>query len=458
MFGVRLRSAIAATAVVAVALAGAGGAFVWQYQRDLIANVDETATDRARDIAADVAAAKGAIGPRLIEPSGEVSLAQVVDARGVVVASTPGLRPPWSPMASVRPAAGAVVREDRTIVAGGAPFRVVAIGVKTPRGTYTVEVAQSLRVVGSSVDSALTLLAAGFPVLLLVVGSATFFFVGRSLRPVEAIRSRVATISARELAARVPVPPVRDEVGRLAETMNAMLDRLDSAVSSQRRFVADASHELRSPLATLHAGLELLPVNADTEPVVTTLREETDRLERLVAGMLLLARADDQGLVQRRSDVDLDDLVLAERIRLTHAEPHLIVSASIQPVRVRGDSHQLAQALRNLVDNAARHARTTVTLSVYEEAGRALVDVDDDGPGIPLADRERIFERFVRLDESRVRDTGGGSGLGLAIVTEIARAHGGRVQVADPVAGPRAAGAGPAGTLMRLEFPLAGGS
>jgi signal transduction histidine kinase len=447
--GVRLRSALAAAGVVAVAFAVAAGIFVWQYQRELVANVDDSASDRARDIAGDVAAAKG--GPassRLTEPSGEVSVAQIIDPSGRVVAASPGFRRPALPFTSLRPRAGQVLRQDQTLVAGKDPYRVVAMGVATPRGTYTVQVAQSLRVVGESVDSALTLVAVGFPLLLLIVGTATFVFVGRSLRPVEAIRGRVATISSRELHARVPVPTARDEVARLAETMNAMLDRLESAATSQRQFVADASHELRSPLATLRAGLELITPAAENGALVATLVEEADRLDRLISGLLILARADDQGLAPRPSDVDLDDLVEAERLRLRHADPRLYVFAQVQPVRVRGDAHQLAQALRNLVDNAARYAHSTVTLRVGLDAEQAVVEVLDDGPGIPMADRDRIFERFVRLDESRARDEGVGSGLGLAIVSEIVRGHGGTIGVIDA----------PTGTLMRLELPLSGQS
>jgi signal transduction histidine kinase len=293
------------------------------------------------------------------------------------------------------------------------------------------------------VAAALTLLVIGYPLLLAIVGAATFVFVGRSLHPVEAIRRRVATITGRDLRARVPVPAARDEVARLAETMNAMLDRLEASANTQRRFVSDASHELRSPLTTLRAGLELLatqqPATAGT--TMDMVIEETDRLDRLVSALLLLARADDQGLALRAADVDLDDLVDAERQRLHHS--HLAIVVTAQPVRVRGDAHQLAQALRNLVDNAVRYARRTVAVRLWQENGFALLEVADDGPGIPATDRERVFERFVRLDESRSRDAGG-SGLGLAIVREIANAHGGYVRVVDS----------PAGTVMRLSIPL----
>jgi signal transduction histidine kinase len=444
ILGVRLRSALAAATVVAVAFIAGAGVFLWQYQRELVANVDNAATDRARDIAADVAATQGSpTGARLAEPSGELSVAEVLDPSGRVIAASPGFRRAPVAFSPLRPHAGEILREDRALVSGKDPYRIVAAGVGTKRGTYTIQVAQSLRGVGGSLDSAVTLVAIGFPILLLVVGTATFVFVGRSLRPVEAIRAWVATISSRALDARVPVPQARDEVARLAETMNAMLDRLEAAATSQRRFIADASHELRSPLATLRAGLELVTPTAENAAVVTTLMEEAERLERLVAGLLILARADDQGLVQHTHDVDLDDLVEAERLRLSAADPRLLVAAEVQPVRIRGDAHQLAQALRNLVDNAARHATTTVTLRVRSEPERAIVEVIDDGPGIPVADRERIFERFVRLDESRSRDDGAGSGLGLAIVSEIVRAHRGRIEVVDS----------PGGTLMRLELP-----
>jgi signal transduction histidine kinase len=271
-------------------------------------------------------------------------------------------------------------------------------------------------------------------VLAAVVGLATFYFVGRTLRPVEAIRRRVSSISGRDLAARVPVPATADEIAALARTMNAMLDRLESSAWAQRRFVADASHELRSPLTTLQVGLDVLAANPDVPAhQVRRLSAEAERLSRLVTDLLLLARADEHALVARPVEVDLDDLVYRHQERLHATHPHLRVALDLHPVRMLGDPQQLERAIGNLADNAARHAHARVALAVRGEAAEAVVTVADDGDGIEPADRQRVFDRFVRLDDSRTRSAGG-SGLGLAIVREIVHRHGGTVTV-DAAAG-----------------------
>jgi signal transduction histidine kinase len=269
------------------------------------------------------------------------------------------------------------------------------------------------------------------------------------LRPVEAIRRRVATITAQELHARVPVPAARDEVAALAATMNAMLDRLEAAADAQRRFVADASHELRSPLATIQVGLDILAGTATAGATrLLRLQAEAQRLGKLVADLLLLARVDEHALALRHDDVDLDDLAYAERDRLRAEHPVLRVVSKIEPVRVSGDADRLERAVRNLGDNAARHAAAEVTLAVWADSEGAHLVVADDGPGIEPADRQRVFERFVRLDDSRARD-GGGSGLGLAISREIVAGHGGDISVADDLPGTDHHG----GAVFHLRLP-----
>jgi signal transduction histidine kinase len=279
-----------------------------------------------------------------------------------------------------------------------------------------------------------------------VVAAATFLFVGRTLRPVEAMRRQAATITARSLHTRLPVPAAEDEIAALAATMNTMLDRIEASTAAQRQFVADASHELRSPLATIHANADLLAAAAlDADPArsVDRIRSESGRMARLVDDLLLLARVDDQSVSVRHDEVDLDDLVYAARERIAVEHRDLAVSGAVAPVRITGDPDHLHRALRNLVDNAARHARSTVTVSLAAtDDGHAEIVVANDGPAIPDADRERIFDRFVRLDDSRSRD-GGGSGLGLAIARDIVAAHGGRLTVADV----------PSGAAMRISLP-----
>jgi signal transduction histidine kinase len=266
---------------------------------------------------------------------------------------------------------------------------------------------------------------------------AGWLMVGQALRPVERIRARVQRIGSRDLTERVPVPQTRDEIARLAVTMNEMLDRLETGQATQRAFVADASHELRSPLATLTAALEVIEADStgqawhDLRQVMET---ETDRMRQLVEDLLLLAKADDTGLRMRQIDVDLDDLVAAEIQRLRSSAPELTVTGDVHPVRVVGDPARLSQVLRNLVDNAARAARTTVHLTTAEENGSAIITVSDDGDGIPEQDRQRVFERFVRLDTSRSRASGG-SGLGLSIAREITHAHHGTITLTSSSTG-----------------------
>jgi signal transduction histidine kinase len=448
--GVRVRSALAAAGVAAVTLGVAAMVFVWVYRASLVQTVDDGATQRAQILAADLAR-DDTISARALEAGpAEQTVAQVIKANGQVAVASPSVSDEKA-LSPLRPAAGSSAREDRNLpVAEEEPFRMVAMGVATTSGTQTVLVGQSLQPVESSVDEATTLLMIGYPLLLLVIGSATFLFVGRSLRPVEAIRREVAGITASQLHARVPVPPAHDEVARLAETMNAMLDRLETSATAQHRFVADASHELRSPLTTVQAGLEILRgrVPADSHQSVDVLRGEADRLERIISGLLLLTRADEHALRLRLTDVDLDDLLDVERRRLAAQFPALTLTARIAPVQVRGDRHQLAQVVRNLADNAARYAASTVRFDVrLDGPGRVVIEVGDDGPGVPAEERDRVFDRFVRLDESRQRSAGG-TGLGLAIVREVVAAHGGTVTITDPPHG--------TGAVLRVVLPLPG--
>ncbi|MCW3816356.1 HAMP domain-containing histidine kinase [Micromonospora sp. DR5-3] len=444
--GVRLRSALAAAVVVALAFAVGAAAFVYVARADLAGNVDAAARQRAAEVASAVAAGDQTAIAQTLKPSpGEQTLVQILGTSGRVEAASAALAGA-APLSPLRPRPGEVLHEQRMLpFADEDPYRVVAEGVAVGSGTTIVLVAQSLRPVNESTEAVAAILAAGLPPMLLVVGAAVFLFVGRSLQAVEAIRRRVAGITARDLHARVPVPTAHDEVAALAETMNSMLDRLDTAAASQRRFVADASHELRSPLATLQAGLDrlaLAPLTGTTPELVGLLRDEAERLGRLVSDLLLLARIDEHGPTRRHDDVDLDDLAYTERSRIAARRPDLTVRAHLAPVRVAGDAHDLSRALRNLTDNAARHARSQVSLEVSVHDGWGCVEVGDDGPGVPEDQRERIFDRFVRLDDSRAR-ADGGSGLGLPITREIIAAHGGTVQV---VPGP--------GMTVRVLLPL----
>jgi signal transduction histidine kinase len=444
-----MRSALAAGLVVAVASVFAGGALLVTARGILLDNINTAATDRA----AQVAAAQGngdtaALTAELRPSARERTVVQVLNPAGQVVAASDAIVgvPPMSPL---RPAAGMRAREERRLAAErNEPFRIVALGVRTSAGLQTVLVAESVDTVDDGTEAIVGALLIGLPLLAVVVGIATFLFVGRTLRPVEAMRRQAATITSRNLHARLPVPATDDEIAALASTMNTMLDRIEAASAAQRRFVADASHELRSPLATIHANADLLeaaPLPDTSARSVDRIHTETVRMAKLVDDLLLLARVDDQGLRLRKDDVDLDDLVYAERDRVVVENPALRVEGGVEPVRVTGDPDQLHRVLRNLVDNAVRHARNSVTISLTSAGGEGQVLVGNDGPPIAAADRDKIFDRFVRLDDSRSRQ-GGGAGLGLPIARDIVLAHGGTLGVEDLADG--------AALRIRLPIPV----
>ncbi|NMH99263.1 HAMP domain-containing histidine kinase [Pseudonocardia sp. K10HN5] len=456
-FGVRAASALAAAAAVAVVLVIAGAALVFLLNYFLRMSLEDTATQQTTQLGERVAANfEGELKKNAVEATGARSdLVQVItdyaprDGHDIQVlgASDPLSYKP--PMTDLMPAAGEIqVDPGRQVQLDDGTMEqalIVAQGMKASGRTIVVLAAQPLDGVYKAVDTVFYMVLIGVPILVVVAGFFTYLFAGRALRPVEAMRAQVAGMTDRDLGRRVPVPPARDEVGRLAETMNAMLARLQNAQGVQRRFVADASHELRSPLATIATGLELMdgPGGADRE-TVATLRQEAERLNRLVEGLLLLARADERGLQPRREEVDLDEVVQAERGRPSDvggAGPEV----RAEPVRVVGDRGQLVRVVRNLVDNARRHARSKVLVTVRRAGGQAVIEVADDGPGVPPADRARVFERFVRLDEARSRGDGG-AGLGLAIVAEVVAAHGGSVEVDEAPGG---------GALFRVRLPVA---
>ncbi len=447
--GVRLRSALAAAVVVVVASLLCGGVLLVTARRVLLNTITAAATDRATQV---VTALRGGDNlTSLLRPSArERTVVQVVDAAGGVAAASEALAG-QAPISALRPAAGRrLTEQQRLTFAHDELFEVVAVGVNTAAGLQTVLVGSSLDTFDDGTEAVIAAMLVGLPLLAVVVGAATFFFVGRTLHPVEDMRAQAASITSRNLHTRLPVPAADDEVAALASTMNTMLDRIEAASAAQRRFVADASHELRSPLATVQANADLLDgAGLDEAPArsVARIRRESARMARLVEDLLLLARVDDDGLRVRREDVDLDDLAYAERERIAVQHPRLTVRADIEPVRVTGDADALQRVLRNLVDNAARHAAGTVTLTVRVVDGAAEVRVGNDGPPIPEDDRERIFDRFVRLDDSRSR-AAGGTGLGLPIARDIVTAHGGELTVDDL----------DVGAAMRISLPPPGGN
>ncbi|MEU0810005.1 HAMP domain-containing sensor histidine kinase [Streptomyces sp. NPDC005970] len=325
---------------------------------------------------------------------------------------------------------------------------VLTVGNHTP---YSVDVAPSTTALDNATRLLLRQVAPAAAGLVLFVAALTWLLVGRALRPVAAIREEFTEITERDLHRRVPVPKARDEIFRLARTMNATLDRLHRAMTRQRQFVADASHELRSPIAAVRAQLELAlarPSRTDWPTVVHKALQDTDRLQAVASDLLLLARLDAQE-APSRAPVDLAALA-AEEVR---RHPGVVVAAGEDghagpPAVVHGSRVQLSRLLTNLVDNARRHTRTTVSVGVsvgvgVHGDGMVELSVDDDGPGIAEADRERVFERFTRLDDARARQDGG-TGLGLAIAQDIAHAHGGTLTIGTSPRG---------GAQIRLRLP-----
>lgn len=279
------------------------------------------------------------------------------------------------------------------------------------------------------------ILAVAVPLVVLALGLVLWVSISRALRPVEVMREEADRITVAQLRRRLPVPPGHDEIPRLARTLNEMLDRIDEGQRLQRQFVSDASHELRSPLAVIRQSAEVArdyPRKVDAATLADDVLAESQRLEELVTALLLLARL--EGAEPGGDElVDLDDLVLTEVSR-SHDGGVPVDAHGVGAGQVRGSAVLLGQVVHNLLVNARRHAASAVTVTLRQVDGTVELVVDDDGPGIAPADRARVFERFVRLDDARARDEGG-SGLGLAIVRKIVDSAGGSVEIGDSAAG-----------------------
>lgn len=445
---VRIRVTVAAVVVVGLSMALGSTWLLRAHRTSLTQGIETNARLRSRDIASTVA--DGAFPRTLAVPRGDDNLVQVVDAAGDIVASSANDRDERR-ISTLQPGDNGYAAESvGNLVGGEGPFRVVARRVRTAAGPLTVYVAGSLGSVDESEDSLERLLLLGVPILVLLVGVTTWVVTGRALHPVEDIRREVEAIGAEDLHRRVPEPDTADEIGRLARTMNAMLGRLEDATDRQARFVADASHELRSPLTGIRAQLEVdlaHPEHADWQTTERDVLVDTVRLQRLVEDLLALATAHGASNdASHRETVDLDEIVLSETRRLRGRSSHEVDTAGVSGAQLQGNPDQLTRAVRNLLDNAARHADRAVAVSLVETDDAVRLSVVDDGPGIPEDQQARIFERFTRLDDARARDNGG-SGLGLAITREVVLAHGGSIMI-DNAPGAR----------FTVVFPLRGDS
>jgi len=432
---VRVQITFGVAVVFALALVGASTLLLTRQRAALTDDIETTIRLRADDL---VAALEGGSLPASIAiPSEDTSFVQIVDATGSVVRSSPNIEgepaiATFNPGRS-RPAA----RTLHDLPIGEDPFRVVAELAGTGATDFTVYVGGSLEPVDDAVRNLLVALALGAPALLAVVIALTWVAVDRALRPVEQIRAEVDSINESELHRRVPQPPGGDEIGRLAITMNNMLARLEDAAARNRRFLADASHELRSPLAGIRSQLEVDLAHPDRANWQTTERDVLDdtlHMQRLVDDLLTLADLDEPSTPPRHDLLDLDELVISEVRRLRTRGKVTIDARNVRAAQTTGDAASLGRAVRNLLDNAERHATEMVTVSLVENDSEIRIVVSDDGPGVAAGDRERIFQRFARADESRSRHDGG-RGLGLAIARDIVAAHGGTLALENSAGG-----------------------
>ncbi|MFD7590522.1 ATP-binding protein [Kitasatospora sp. NPDC059811] len=451
---VRARATAAAGTVLAAALALAGAGLLTALHADLVASAASATRQQAESVAQ--LAVQGRLTPVLHAGHGTDFL-QAVDAHGTVLAASPNLAGRTALTAAHR--TGSRTTDDVDPLYDHHRQRLTAVTADTPGGPVTVYAGASLRAADEALDTTQAALAVACPLLLLIGVVVTWRVTGHALRPVEAIRAEVDAITGRDLHRRVPEPGTADEIARLAATMNAMLDRLEASGRRQRQFIADASHELRSPLAVLRTQLEV----ADTHPdpavraeLVHGALQDTDRLQSLATDLLLLARLDAGGAEDRpRQRIDLTGLVAATVLGRP-AGPHRRTTDLAPAVAVEGIPLWLGRLLTNLLDNADRHAAGAVHVRLAADRARgvAVLDVEDDGPGIPPADRERVFERFTRLDDARSRDEGG-SGLGLPIARDIARHHGGTLAVTPTPSGARLTATLPLAAVPPAPDPLA---
>jgi signal transduction histidine kinase len=436
-----LRARLTTVATILVAGALAAGAILLSaaVQRSLITAVDEAARQRAGDVALLIDTGRL---PDPIPVEAGTPLVQVVDAGDRVVAASPGgdrLVPILLPadVAAVR--AGESRRLDGSRLGMAGELYVVGAAAGDEADPLTILVARSLGEVEDATRVVRLVLFAAAPLLVGAFALACWLLVGQALRPVAALRRGAEDITTTREHRRLPVPAAEDEVYRLAVTLNDMLDRLERSSARQRAFVSDAAHELRSPLAAIRTQLEVArahPSNADWDQTSADALADVERLSRLVDDLLVLAQADEAPR-RRFEPVDLaqvaDDVVARYE---SSAVPVRRVGAASVPFT--GDVDALGRIASNLIDNAVRHAASAVTVDVAEaDGGMAALTVTDDGPGIPVADTERVFDRFTRLDEARSRDAGG-TGLGLPIVRELVRIHGGTVELEDNQPGLRA--------------------
>ena len=446
----RSRLTLLATTLVAAVLLVSALALVAAQHKLLLHGVDEALIQRADNI--DVMISRTPAGTVLPdEGDREDSFLQLIDTTGQVVAASPNVRGREAAAPPLALGASTSFRTVANFPLSTHDFRVYARRVTTSTGDQTLLLGKNVDDVTESVRILERSLKVSIPVVLAVLAGLVWWLTWLALRPVEAIRAEVAGITGKDLHRRVPVHSRDDEISSLARTMNAMLQRVQEATDRQREFVADASHELRGPLTRLRSQLEVAlshPELTSPEVAYRDLLFDTRQLQQLVDDLLFLARSESGVHPQPDSTVDLDDLVLERAAGLrTRGKVYADVTA-VSAGRATGDRHQLSRALDNLVGNAERYAWQTVAFALKEDGGQTTLTICDDGPGIPEAQAEAVFDRFVRLDPSRSPDDTG-AGLGLPIVRDIVTRHGGTVAITRAPGG---------GTQVTVRLPTPGQS
>ena len=447
---IRVRLTVAFAAALGLVLGLTGGFVYLTVSARLTEAIDDELRTRSGEIA-ELLDEPGAGPPDLTADvfEGHGGFAQVLTARGAVVASTL----PAGAGAALEPDEVRRAQRDEVVVSGldvpgvEEQARVLARHATTADGTFVVVAGASTEDRDQALESIAIALAVGAPLALLLASALGYALAARALSPVTKMQTRAGQITLERSGERLPLPPARDELHHLAETLNAMLDRIEASLARERTFVADASHELRTPLTILRAELELARRPGRTiDELRSALRstgEEVDRLTQLAENLLIMARSDQKGLAPNRQDTDIGALMERVRDRFAHQAAEgsrsLVVDVPTG-LSARLDATQVEQALLNLVDNAIRHGHGTVRLSARVSDGSLVLEVSDAGPGFPGGFEQDAFERFSRADDAR---THGGAGLGLAIVQAIAQAHGGSASIASPGAP----------TTVRLAMP-----
>lgn len=440
----RFRLTATAAGVTLLLLATTAAILLSVEDRQLLGRLDRSLVQRADALEPELAAGRLADAGVVANDDPDRGV-QVVDLTGRVLVATENLAdsPPLMAPEAVPEREAVSTRADLPISTDD--YRVMTRRVETPDGPAVLFVVENNDDINDTVENLLRTLVVVLPVLGIILVALLWWLTGRALRPVEAIRSEVAAIDSAEHGRRLRVPDRVDEIGLLATTMNAMLQRLDESTDRQRRFVADAAHELRTPLTRMQVAADLAAANPDElSDSMETTRLETTRMRQLVEDLLFLARADAGQVTAGHSEIDLDDLVMTE-IRAARSTATCRIDASaVSAASVRGRPSDLARAVANVVENAVRHADRQVGVSLTHHDGRVELVVRDDGKGIRPEDRERVFERFTRLDEAR-STSDGGAGLGLAIARDIVERHGGTLTCEDGRPGAR--------FVMRLPMP-----